>query len=135
MLLPAAILLAASIGTGFLPRLEPGLSRAASVVLTQPAAYAAAVLDGALWPAPPPAPPAPAAGLLERLVPGPAALGVAALALFRDRLPLPAGAGRPLQVLLRPPQAAHGGHIGDYVVWLVFGLAVLGLAIAAAARP
>jgi multicomponent Na+:H+ antiporter subunit D len=134
MLLPAGILLAASIGLGCLPQLEPGLSRAARL-LTQQSAYASAVLEGSgVSPA---APPVPAAGVLERVVPSLAALGLAALALWRDRLgPLPSGAaGRRLHVLLRPLRAAHSGRVGDYVAWLVFGLAVLGVAVAVAAGP
>ncbi len=134
MLLPAGMLLAASIGLGFLPQLEPGLSRAARL-LSAPSAYAAAVLDGAAWPAPPPAPSLPPASLPARVLPPAAALGVAALALFRDRLPPVGVAGRLLHALLRPLQAAHSGHIGDYVAWLLFGLAVLGLALTVAARP
>jgi multicomponent Na+:H+ antiporter subunit D len=135
MLLPAAILLAASIGLGFLPQLEPGASRAARL-LTAPATYAAAVLDGTAWPVPPPAPPAPPAGVLARVLPPAAALGLAALTLFRDRLrPLPIGAaGRLLRALLKPLQAAHSGHVGDYVAWLMFGLAAFGAALTAAAR-
>jgi multicomponent Na+:H+ antiporter subunit D len=136
MLLPAGILLAASIGLGCLPQLEPGLSRAARL-LTQQSAYTSAVLEGSVWPTSPPGSPVPPAGVPEWIVPPIAALGLAALALLRDRLGLvPApGAGRLLHTLLKLLRAAHSGHVGDYVAWLVFGLAALGVALTITARP
>jgi multicomponent Na+:H+ antiporter subunit D len=136
MLLPAAILLCASIGLEFLPHLERGMGRTARLFV-MPDAYAQAVLDGAPWPRP--AAPAfvPPTGTFERMLPPLAALGIAGMALFRGRLrPLPvAAAGRVIHLLLNPLQTVHSGHVGDYVSWLVFGLAMLGTGLFLAARP
>jgi multicomponent Na+:H+ antiporter subunit D len=44
--------------------------------------------------------------------------------LYRSRLPRSAlGA---LAAVARPLQAVHSGHVGDYVAWLTFGVALLG---------
>jgi hypothetical protein len=48
----------------------------------------------------------------------------AALGLFRARLARVAV--RALPRVARPLRAVHSGHIGDYVAWLTFGVAVLG---------
>jgi hypothetical protein len=56
------------------------------------------------------------------------ALGAAAFGLWRHRLPRPLlregdrVLGRPLDVL----RAAHSGVIGDYVLWITVGTALLG---------
>jgi multicomponent Na+:H+ antiporter subunit D len=44
--------------------------------------------------------------------------------LYRDRLPeaVTGALGR----ALAPLRAAHSGHVGDYVAWLTFGVAVVG---------
>ena len=58
------------------------------------------------------------------------ALGAAALALlalFRHRLPHALRRiGRSGKPLLSALHALHSGHVGDYVVWIVVGVAVLG---------
>jgi multicomponent Na+:H+ antiporter subunit D len=135
MLLPAAILLGASIGLGFLPDLEPGVGRAARLFVMHDA-YAPAVLDRAAWPEPGAPAPLPPAGALERMLPPLAALAIAGMALFQGRLrPLPVAAtGRLIRVLLRPLQTVHSGEVGDYVTWLVFGTATLGNALFLAVR-
>jgi multicomponent Na+:H+ antiporter subunit D len=51
-------------------------------------------------------------------------LTVGTLSLYRARLP-----ERVTDVLahvLAPLRAAHSGHIGDYISWLTFGVAVIG---------
>jgi multicomponent Na+:H+ antiporter subunit D len=130
MLLPAALLLGASVGLEFLPRLEPGVGRAARLFVMHDA-YAAAVLDGAARPQPAAPAPLPSPGALERMLPPLAALAIAGMALFQGRLrPLPVAAtGRLIRILLGPLQTVHSGHVGDYVSWLVFGTAELGSAL------
>jgi multicomponent Na+:H+ antiporter subunit D len=44
--------------------------------------------------------------------------------VFRDRLPRPVT--RALAGALAPLRAAHTGQVGDYVAWLVFGVALIG---------
>jgi multicomponent Na+:H+ antiporter subunit D len=57
-----------------------------------------------------------------------AAVAVAAVALYVDRLPRPAA--RTLARL----RALHFGHIGDYVAWLSVGVATIGGAFALTLR-
>jgi multicomponent Na+:H+ antiporter subunit D len=47
---------------------------------------------------------------------------------------LPEAATRALGAGFAPLRAAHSGHIGDYVAWLVFGTGVIGGALAVAIR-
>jgi multicomponent Na+:H+ antiporter subunit D len=59
------------------------------------------------------------------------AVAVASAALYRDRLPDLAGtAARPITAAVRGLRALHSGHVGDYVAWLVAGVAVLGALVA-----
>jgi multicomponent Na+:H+ antiporter subunit D len=53
---------------------------------------------------------------------GSVAIGV--LSLYRARLPK--AATEALGRVLAPLRAAHSGHIGDYISWLTFGVAVIG---------
>jgi multicomponent Na+:H+ antiporter subunit D len=119
--------------------LVPGLSERAQTAagrFVDRAAYEAAVF-GARPPGAASAPAAPA-NAAERpadavAVPAavPAALGVALVALSPQRVPrgLRYRLGRvwqPVGVVLR---IAHSGKVGDYVTWLVVGVAVLGAAM------
>ncbi len=58
------------------------------------------------------------------------ALAIAALNLFRERLPQPLT--RSADLLTRPAlkgiKALHSGLVGDYVTWIVVGLAVFAVA-------
>lgn len=61
-----------------------------------------------------------------------AALGMALVALFADRVPdalLRAVSGLD-RLLLRPLRAVHSGKIGDYITWLTLGVAAFGLVVA-----
>ena len=122
-----ALLLAASVALG----LAPGARRVAheaAARLLDARGTAARVLDGT--------PQSTAAVHEEPLVKdvprsllnGALALGLAALALFRHRLPAAlrsAGAALwdpPMRVL----RGAHTGRVGDYLAWLAFGTAAFG---------
>jgi multicomponent Na+:H+ antiporter subunit D len=63
------------------------------------------------------------------------ALALAALGLFRERLPqgLTTAAQTVTRALTRPIKRVHDGLVGDYVLWIVLGLA--GFTIALAFRP
>jgi multicomponent Na+:H+ antiporter subunit D len=50
--------------------------------------------------------------------------GWAVFGLYREQLPQPAKVA--MAAVARPFRAVHSGHIGDYVTWLVFGVAVVG---------
>jgi len=104
----------------------PGLgarSIAAAGRFRDRAHYANLVLHGTAMPPIPHLPFAVEQTTLESLLYGSAALVVAvataALGLYRPRLRL---AARPVAVL----KAVHSGVVGDYVMWLIVGTAVLG---------
>jgi len=53
---------------------------------------------------------------------------VACTALYADRLPgVLSAAARPVGRALTGLRQLHSGHVGDYVAWLVVGVAALGL--------
>jgi multicomponent Na+:H+ antiporter subunit D len=67
-------------------------------------------------------------GLLSVLL----ALVVAALGLYSDRLPrLLRRAAGVATLPFRAVRIAHSGHLGDYVVWLLLGMTLLTLGLAA----
>jgi hypothetical protein len=39
-----------------------------------------------------------------------------------------------MAAVARPSRAVHSGHIGDYITWMVFGVAVVGGAFALTLR-
>jgi multicomponent Na+:H+ antiporter subunit D len=114
---------------GVAPGVSAGAQRAAARFQDQHA-YAASVLDGKAAAAPPVH--VEPHKLTERaygVASTAAAVALAALALFRRRLPERVRrAGRALDV--RPAFSAlrrlHSGHIGDYIAWLTLGLAGVG---------
>ncbi|MGH3721354.1 MAG: complex I subunit 5 family protein [Pseudonocardiaceae bacterium] len=133
MLAPIVALLAGGLTLGLLPGLATH-ARDAAQQLLDPAGYATAALDG-IRAAPPPGAPVEswgASSVLLGLLSAVLALVVAATALYRDRLPrLPRGACRVLSSPLRAVRAAHSGHLGDYVVWLLLGITLLAFGLGA----
>jgi multicomponent Na+:H+ antiporter subunit D len=129
MLLPAATLALAGVGLGLVPGLEQHAEEAAKR-FEATHAYFASVLGGRTE-----RPPVddfafaklPTAGVLLGTASVGGALLLALLALYRERAGASVG-----RVLHRAPpivlalRALHSGVIGDYVTWLVIGLAVLG---------
>jgi multicomponent Na+:H+ antiporter subunit D len=129
MFIPAVLLLAAGLALGLVPGLATDAQHAAAHFQDQ-RGYATAVLDGKEIPA--------ATGESEHptltgraygVISTAAAVGLAALALFRKRLPAWLRAiGRALDI--RPAFIAvrrlHSGHIGDYIAWLTLGIAGVG---------
>ncbi|HET9256817.1 MAG TPA: complex I subunit 5 family protein [Pseudonocardiaceae bacterium] len=133
MLVPIVVLLSGGLILGLLPGMATH-ARDAAQQLLDPAGYAAAALDGAR--AVPPAGPTLAgwstSGLLLGLLSAVLAMLVATVALYADRLPqLLRGASRALSPPLRALRAAHSGHLGDYVVWLLLGVTLLTLGLGA----
>jgi multicomponent Na+:H+ antiporter subunit D len=133
MLAAAVALLAGGLILGLFPGLA-ALAQDAAHQLLDSAGYAAAALDG-VRAVPPPTPQVVtwnSAGLLLGIGSALLALLIATIALYRDRLlqrlrwVLPV-----LSLPLRALRAAHSGHLGDYVVWLLLGVTLLAIGIAA----
>jgi multicomponent Na+:H+ antiporter subunit D len=135
MAAPMVALLLAGLVVGLVPGLTDGAERAAHRFTDRPG-YAAVVLearplrvDRAVH-ASGPEPLAYVYGALSTL----GALAVAAAALsVRARRALRSATPRLAARAMGALRAAHNGLIGDYVQWLVAGVAVLGLAVALAA--
>jgi multicomponent Na+:H+ antiporter subunit D len=130
MALPALVLVAGSLAVGLLPGLPEDIGTAAAR-LQDREGYVAVVLEGraAQTPAPGPEPMSDVAtGILSSV----GAVAVAGFALLRHRLP--ARLRRTARPVAQAPvgvlRTVHSGHVGDYVAWLVFGVAVLGGALA-----
>jgi multicomponent Na+:H+ antiporter subunit D len=135
MVVPPAVLLGLSLVSGMIPELGRAAAEGA-VRLLDKASYAAWVLDGR---APSPlvvrgvaalaAPEVPIGeAVLHGVLVAGGAVALAALMLFRERFP--AAVRRPagkVWGMVRYLRAAHDGRIGDYVAWLVAGVAAFGL--------
>jgi multicomponent Na+:H+ antiporter subunit D len=116
--------------------LVPGLATLAHDAARQlldPTGYAAAALDGIRAVPPPTAAESwTASGLLLGLLSVLLALVVAAVGLYADRLPQLLRRGADVLTLpFRAVRSAHSGHLGDYVVWLLLGVTLLTLGLAA----
>ena len=127
MFVPAALLLAAALAIGLIPETTEAFRTAAERFVDGPA-YGRAVLDGVSPAAPPAASSysAPAHSYLYAALGLLGAISCAAAALFMPRrrwLQTPAGFLRSAGSAVR---GLHSGHVGDYVAWLVLGVAVLG---------
>ncbi|HKS50251.1 MAG TPA: complex I subunit 5 family protein [Pseudonocardiaceae bacterium] len=132
MLAPVVVLLAGGLTLGLLPGLAT-LAHDAAQQLLDPTGYAAAALDGARAVAPPaPAESWTVSGLALGLLSVLLALVVAALGLYSDRLPqLLRRAAGVATLPFHAVRTAHSGHLGDYVVWLLLGMTLLTLGVAA----
>jgi multicomponent Na+:H+ antiporter subunit D len=127
MFVPAALLAAAALALGLIPGVTEAFRSAAERFAEGPA-YVRAVLDG-VRPAPLPeatgySPPA-SAYLYAALTFG-GAIAAAAVALFRPPLRRLAGPLAPVRSFGRAVRGLHSGHVGDYVAWLLLGVAALG---------
>lgn len=77
---------------------------------------------------PPRSPPRTTTGVVLGVVSAVLAVLVACTALYADRLPgVLTAAARPVGRALTGLRQLHSGHVGDYVAWLVVGVAALGL--------
>jgi multicomponent Na+:H+ antiporter subunit D len=129
MFVPAVLLALAALAVGLVPGLVEAFEGAA-VQFADGSSYAATVLHGGN--APPieagPAYSAPASAYLYSAITVAGAIVVAAVMLFGYRAPRVAAqrTGAVTQRVVAPLRALHSGHIGDYVAWLVAGVALLG---------
>jgi multicomponent Na+:H+ antiporter subunit D len=131
MLGPIAVLLLGGLALGVVPGVPEAFAVAAERFVDRDG-YLAAVLGA---PAAVAAPAAPAAWTVSGAALGVLSTGLAVLvalaALHRDRLPRgPGRLVRPVVAAVTGLRALHSGHVGDYVAWLVLGVAVLGALIA-----
>lgn len=129
MFAPAVLLALAALAIGLVPGTVEAFEGAA-VQFANGSSYLAAVLHAGDAPPIEAGPPysAPASAYVYSAVTLAAAVAVATATLFADRIP---GAARQRAGALaaraaNPLRALHSGHIGDYVAWLVAGVALLG---------
>ncbi len=129
MFVPAAVLALAAIGFSFLPGLRHQ-AEASAHIMTNTAAYQARVLDHAYIPyrAIAAQEPSIAPHVLRSLMRGAAAIALAAFALS-SWWPHKKRAGKPFRVGIGWLRSLHSGHVGDYVAFLTFGVAVYGLVL------
>ena len=138
MLAPIRVLLAGALAIGVMPGVHSAAERAASW-FTDPAGYQAAALQGAsTGVAPVHAGDWTASGVGLGFASALLAVGVAAAGIWSRPLGRRLKATQTLARVAQPPLAllrkAHSGHVGDYVAWLMIGLAVLGGFIGLPAR-
>ncbi|MGW2874541.1 proton-conducting transporter transmembrane domain-containing protein, partial [Kitasatospora sp. NPDC001225] len=126
MTIVPAGLIGLAVLVGSLPAIPAALARGAAV-FTDPDGYSAVVLTQANTPpGPVPAADWTVTGVLLGLLSAAVALALATAALHRSAADRHAAA-RAVRALRR----LHSGHLGDYLVWLALGVAVLCVAIAA----
>jgi multicomponent Na+:H+ antiporter subunit D len=133
MLAPVVALLAGGLILGVLPGLAEQAQQAAQQLL-DPAGYAAAALDGgvAVSPTSTRVESWSLSGVLVGGLSALLALFVATVGLYTDGLPpLLRKAAGALILPMRALRAAHSGHLGDYVVWLLLGVTLLTIGLAA----
>ena len=138
MIVPPALLVGAAIVVGLLPHLGP-VVQAAAVRFQDQAAYNSAVLFGAHVTHPVALYPAESTSITLADVASGAgsaagALILAALALYRRRIPLLRRGGEPGLVLVGPVRRFQSGVVNDYVTWVVVGMACIGAALALSIR-
>jgi multicomponent Na+:H+ antiporter subunit D len=127
MFVPAAMLALAALAVGLIPGVTEAFRSAAERFAEGPV-YVRAVLDG-VRPAPLPstsAYSAPASAYIYAALTLAGAVGAAALSLFHSapsRVTAPLAA---LRAAVHALRGLHSGHVGDYVAWLLLGVAVLG---------
>src|SRR5215216_1850073 len=129
LFVPTVLLAAGALAIGLVPGLVEAFEGAAERFMDG-SSYAATVLHGGN--APPietgPAYSAPASAYLYSGITFLGALIVAAVTLFSHQAPRAASrrVGEVAERAVAPLRAVHSGHIGDYVAWLVAGVALLG---------
>lgn len=131
MWVPVIVLLLLGIGISFVPQIRERVDIAAMRFFDQ-SGYQSEVLHyGTLPQYTPEKPDALLPGIVRGIVSTILAFGLAAFVLFRKKRPLRLlDFSGGLTILLRPLRIIHSGHIGDYVAWLTFGVAVIGGAFA-----
>ena len=129
LFIPTVLLAMGALAIGLVPGLVEAFEGAAER-FADGSSYAATVLRGADAPAIEAAPSysAPMSAYVYSALTLAGALLVAALGLFGNRIQgsIAGAVTRVGQRVVAPMRALHSGHIGDYVAWLVAGVALLG---------
>jgi multicomponent Na+:H+ antiporter subunit D len=130
MLVPIGMLLLGALAVGAVPAVAAGVGHAAAVFVDRSGYLAVAMATGAPAPVVAPETGWTASGVgLDLLSVGLAVL-VALAAVYRSALPGPVrAAGHALHPVVTGLRRAHSGHVGDYVSWLLVGVAALGALI------
>lgn len=131
MFIPALVLLLLALAVGLIPPLQEQV-RASAYTMADHTGYQARVLDGAKLPdLSPSKEESPMTGSLLRAFGATAAAVL--LALFTLSPKWPKRKKRPYFFPIRGPlyglRAIHTGHVGDYVAFLTFGVAAIGIAM------
>jgi multicomponent Na+:H+ antiporter subunit D len=136
MLFPAVLLLAGAIIMPYIPHLKREAEYSA-MIFQDRASYSHAVLTGAKQEQKgTESIPEKKELFLNGLISAAIALIIAALGLFQNRIPEGVRSGyslvsRPTVKVLRD---WHNSHVGEYVMWVVIGSAILGIALVLAVR-
>jgi len=136
MQIPIVVLLGGSLALGVAPGLAEAVGKAAHQFIDRGGYVSQAVTNTAGAPLPHvPDMHWTTLGVVLGLASAALAVGFAFLALYAQRFPAAirrgaATLGGPLRVVRR----AHSGHIGDYVAWLLVGLALLGALVGVPVR-
>jgi multicomponent Na+:H+ antiporter subunit D len=135
LFVPAMLLVLAALAVGLVPGLVEAFEGAATQ-FANGSSYAATVLHGGNAPAILSGPEysAPASAYVYSAVGFAGALAVATVMLFGYRVPgeRKQQVSRMTSRIVSPLRALHSGHIGDYVAWLVAGVALFGASFAIA---
>jgi multicomponent Na+:H+ antiporter subunit D len=132
MAVPIYIFLFLGVAITFLPHLRDAVSRAAMHFIDTSALHSQA-LDAAALPAYSPEPKLPLLpGIIRGLVATMLAVLLAVATLFWEDVPVFGGLDvkKVALTVVRPLRVLHSGAIGDYVTWITFGTAVIGVAFA-----
>jgi multicomponent Na+:H+ antiporter subunit D len=127
MLAPIIVLLLGALAVGLVPGVHEAAEGAAGQFLDAPA-YAREALRGVAVPLAPPAPVGnwTLTGVLLGLLSTALAVGLAGWALYGGRLQVLRRLGAGLDRGVDALRTVHSGHVGDYVAWLMVGVAALG---------
>jgi len=129
LFVPTVVLALGALAVGLVPGLVEAFEGAAEQFVDG-SSYTAVVLRGANGPALEAASSysAPASAYVYSALTFAGALAVAAVGLFGSRVrgSIVARTSDATQAVVAPLRALHSGHIGDYVAWLVAGVALLG---------
>lgn len=132
MAVPIFVFLFLGIAVSFVPHLRDSVNRAAMHFMDTSALHSQA-LDSAALPAYSPEPKLPLLpGIIRGCVATLLAVLLALATLFWENVPVIGGLDVKKLALatVRPLRILHSGAIGDYVTWITFGTAVIGVAFA-----
>lgn len=132
MVVPIFVFLFLGIAITFLPHLRDGVSRAAMHFMDTASLHSQA-LDNGVLPSYAPEPKLPLLpGIIRGLIATVMAVLLALGTLFWEQVPVFGGLNIKgvAMAIVRPLRILHSGAIGDYITWITFGTAAIGIAFA-----